>query len=148
MTLAECEALIERVCHDYNLGVPSIGDGRSRRRAAYRRFSHHILLPRWARTTRTVLHEVAHAIADGDGHGPIYARVFADLLVRYAGIDKETVKEHAKKHRVRMVPGTKAPKPIPPRRLGRIDAIRKRLLELESERSALQAEKNGLLRAA
>lgn len=53
-------------------------------------------LPRWAHNTPVVLHETAHAVvtyyseAGGyelAGHGPEFVRVYADFLVRYAGVD-------------------------------------------------------------
>jgi hypothetical protein len=64
---------------------PEVTDGRGRRHACGSRQV--IKLPRWARTRPIVLHECAHGLAP-DKHGPIFVRVYTELLVTFAGLDR------------------------------------------------------------
>jgi len=92
MTLAECQALVNKVWRSYfgpGPTPPEVKDGRGSRRALAGFF--HISLPRWARTRHSVLHEVTHSILDRScrydlaGHGPEFVRIYCELLVRYDG---------------------------------------------------------------
>lgn len=91
MTLAECQALVNRVWGRYGYGfAPKVTDGRGRRRGSGGRSR--IALPRRTRNRMYVLHEVAHSLVclhlkGVAAHGPEYARVLLGLLVEYAEID-------------------------------------------------------------
>jgi hypothetical protein len=65
---------------------PAVRDGRGRRRGYGSRRV--VKLPRPCRSPGFVLHEVAHAAAPRAGHGPDFARVLLDLLVRHEGVDR------------------------------------------------------------
>lgn len=70
---------------------PDIYDGRGCRKACGGAF--HLILPRWAHTATTTMHELGHAIVarrwtivGGEvrtGHGPTFVRVFCELLAYY-----------------------------------------------------------------
>lgn len=64
---------------------PRVLDGRGRRHAAGSREVIH--LPRWARRLPVVLHECAHGVAP-DRHGPLFVRVYVELLVAFAGLER------------------------------------------------------------
>ncbi len=64
---------------------PRVMDGRGRRHAAGSRQVVH--LPRWARRLPVVLHECAHGVAP-DRHGPLFVRVYVELLVALAGLER------------------------------------------------------------
>lgn len=103
MSLTDSITLIKRVWRDYGYGhpMPRVSDGRSRRNASGSCME--IKLPRWARSTHIVLHETAHAVLDAHDHvlwrrmagahqlsawhGPQFVRLYAELLVVYAGVD-------------------------------------------------------------
>ena len=89
LSLAQCEAYVARVWHDLRPGVapPAVKDGRGRRSGLGTPTE--IKLPKFARRPYYVLHEVAHAVnPGGEGHGPAFARVLLDLLVRYEGVER------------------------------------------------------------
>jgi hypothetical protein len=90
MSLAECQALVNRVWRRYGYGLPpEVTDGRGRRSGYGNR--HRIALPRVTRNIHYVLHEVAHSLVAQHlrgvaPHGPEYARVLLGLLEEYAGV--------------------------------------------------------------
>jgi hypothetical protein len=94
LSLEECHALMLRAWERYTSNgsrVPTIKDGRGRRRPCYRYDDHSIRLPKHARRPSQVLHETAHAIVRrklGEtvaSHGPEFMRLYMDLLERFAG---------------------------------------------------------------
>lgn len=90
-SLADCQGLVNRIWHDAGTGSrPEVRDGRGRRHACYCPSTHQIRLPRWSRSRMIVLHEIAHALLrrreDLAWHGPEFAGVYLDLLVRHAGV--------------------------------------------------------------
>lgn len=115
MSLDDCEALVRRVWSDYRLGEtpPVVTDGRGRRHAWGDR--HRIKLPIWARTTHVVLHEITHSLLpDMNSHGPAFARLFLELLVRYGDAGAKDVRAlgvHQRPRRVRFAPAESVPKP-------------------------------------
>lgn len=118
MALAECEALIHKVWRRHSprlhrgtteaaYNAPRVTDGRRARRAtgSYWRIS----LPRWSRQPPVVLHELAHALLTSvrcslAAHGPEFARVYIELLVRYCGRDRAELLASAKAARVKVAP--------------------------------------------
>ncbi len=116
MTLEDCQALADKISADYGVHPPTITDGRGRRRAAYKSWRRQIPLPKWARTVYYVCHEMAHALnrASEAVHGPAFARIQLDLLVRYGKAPRGEVKAmgvHQKPRRVRFVKTAACPKP-------------------------------------
>lgn len=115
LTLEECEELIARVWDDYRTGTgpPRVKDGRGTTAARGSRWT--INLPRWARTPRVVLHEVAHALGpEGAAHGPEFARLHLELLNRYEDVPVGPAKRigvHQKPRRVRFARAAACPKP-------------------------------------
>jgi hypothetical protein len=87
MTLAECSRLVERATRRYGVATPPIADGRGTRFA--KGSSWRISLPTWARNLAVVLHETAHCIDAArdvdDRHGPVFVRLYIQLLATYAG---------------------------------------------------------------
>jgi len=88
LDLQACAAVMERAWRDYWPGCPpQLRDGRGCRIA--RGGSLDIVLPRWARTERVVLHETTHALIDRAysrtcaAHGPEFVRLYVDLLATY-----------------------------------------------------------------
>lgn len=132
MALAECETLIDKAwrLHSPRLragstarafSVPKVTDGRRARNAtgSYRR----ITLPRWSRCLPVVLHELAHALMTSGiyrlaAHGPEFARVYIELLVRYCGRDRADLLASAKAARVKVAPWAPVKKMLMLRGLG------------------------------
>lgn len=115
LTLAECRAYIVRVWNDYRPGTepPRLSDGRGRRRACASRWE--IKIPVWARQPFTVLHEVAHSLTPVEGHGPVFARLYFELLVHYEGVGAKEARAmavHLKPRRVRFAESNAAPKRV------------------------------------
>ena len=106
LTLAQCEALVDRVyraCErpdpaNHEWSPPRVTDGRGRRHAAGSREV--IKLPRWARTRPIVLHECAHGMAS-DGHGPEFVAVYLDLLEHFASFERSYLERTLTEARVR-----------------------------------------------
>ena len=109
LTLAQCAELVARVWHDHlDSPAPRVTDGRARRTACYVYDDHEIRLPRWSRTTMIVLHEVAHGVLwatqpTAAGHGPEYARLYLEMLARYADVDVATAHWRGTRQRPRKV---------------------------------------------
>lgn len=141
MPLPECEALIRRVFRDYKplARPPRVKDGRGTKDAYGNSWV--INLPKWARTIPVILHEIAHALDPrGAWHGPEFARLMLDLLVKYAGIDREKamlIGITQKPRRVRFATTQRGiPQPVPAavRRIAKnIRSMRERLRALESD---------------
>ena len=115
MTLAACEALANKMRAVYGLGPVLVKDGRGTRRA--RAFGSSISLPSWARTNIIVLHETAHTIDawDNPSHGPVFMRIYIDLLTRSGvGTNRELTKS-AKATGIKVAPSTKSKSPMRPR---------------------------------
>lgn len=146
LSLAECDAICRRVCADYRINAPTLTDGRRRRSGVYHVYDNEIALPRFARNKTYLLHEIAHAIArQGPAHGPIFARVYVNLMVRYADADKKELLARCKKHRVKLAVNTKVPQATAPRKASRIRKIEERMRVLQTELNALDVERNTLL---
>ena len=115
LPLSECGDYIARVWNDYRPGTnpPELGDGRGRSHACGSRWS--IKLPVWARKPIVVLHEVAHALTPADRHGPLFARLFFELLTHYEKVPAAKIRSlavHQKPRRVRFAEAGSAPKPV------------------------------------
>lgn len=115
LTLAECETLINKVCNAYGMRTPKIKDGRGTKRA--RGGARFISLPVWSRCVGIVLHEVSHSILavrhqkEVAAHGPEFARLMLELVVRFGGHDRKDMVANAKKFKVKLAPRDKVPEP-------------------------------------
>jgi hypothetical protein len=98
LSISECQRLAARASLRYRSSIPRVTDGRGARSA--RGSSSKISLPRWARTAPVVLHEAAHAIDNfrgvNDEHGPIFVRLFIQLLATYLGQDEAALVRSAR----------------------------------------------------
>jgi hypothetical protein len=104
LTLAECEDMVRLVWKHYGRDgpMPAIKDGRGTRHA--RGGAQAISLPVWSRQPYIVLHETAHALVPvAPWHGRVFARVFADLLVRFGGVPRAEVFDAGRKQKPRRV---------------------------------------------
>jgi hypothetical protein len=97
LSLDQCRALVDQAYRwrekpgsDPSWQPPRVTDGRGRRHACGSREV--IKLPRWARTRAIVLHECAHGMAD-DQHGPKFVAVYVELLVEFAGLDAQGLRQ-------------------------------------------------------
>lgn len=109
MDLDEIRAVVKRIADEYDERCPNVYDGRARRSGC---FDGDIHLPRFARSLEYVLHEMAHCIARyarQAAHGPIFARVHYDLLVRYGPWSASEAKALARKCRVKFAKVVDAP---------------------------------------
>jgi putative metallohydrolase (TIGR04338 family) len=100
--------------------APEVADGRGTRRATGGYWE--ISIPRWARNSAVVLHELAHTIAIREhgahiaGHGWEYCGVFLKLVLYLMGRDAhDAFKASMKSHRVRFR-AKKARQPMSPER--------------------------------
>ena len=82
LTLDECKQLIEKASRFTKGPRPIVKDGRGCRKA--RGSAWHIVLPKWARTKWTVLHEYAHAVTTYN-HGPDFVKAYLKLVKRFIG---------------------------------------------------------------
>lgn len=90
-TVADCQRYVDAIvgsdwwtarCRRTRIVVD---DGRGRR-YAWARWDGKIVLPRWARTEETILHELAHHLAGLDAnHGPRYRGAHVALVRRFRG---------------------------------------------------------------
>lgn len=94
MTLKECQKFVDKVLarkyiqETYPWKLPIVvHDGRRRRNAAagFRHGNYAIMLPKWARNEFVILHEIAHHISRGNGHGPEFATCLLDLVRNVMG---------------------------------------------------------------
>jgi hypothetical protein len=60
-------------------------------RRAIAHHDHRITLPRASRNPWTILHEAAHRLTPGDGHGPRFVGVLIGLLARHHGQDAQAL---------------------------------------------------------
>ena len=106
LTLGECERFLSRVLTKAGVDTVTLGDGRGARWA--RGGSWKITLPVWARTRPVMLHEAAHSIAVqrgvSDRHGPIFVRIYLDLLVRHLHLSADELLRSARTARVKVAP--------------------------------------------
>lgn len=86
----------------------TIKDGRGRRNACAETIWHYprLKLPRWARSQRVVLHELAHVASDdGDlspSHGRKFCRAFLALVGRWMGSESQKeLRESFRRHNVK-----------------------------------------------
>jgi len=114
LSLDECRDLITKACRYYGKVVPVVKDGRG---TAYARgYSYEINLPRWARTTVTVLHEVAHSIhtkyrqGDEATHGKEFMRIFIDLLAHFKVGTRSELARSARAAGIKVAPIAASPK--------------------------------------
>jgi hypothetical protein len=98
-----------------------------------------------------VLHECAHGLAyyyAGPGeaeHGPIFVRVFLDLLVRFAGLPAETLHKSLRLDNIRVAPPDKCP--VPPEQLAKdLIEARERDARLHAQWQAANEERKRLER--
>jgi hypothetical protein len=63
--------------------------GRQRRPKAHS--NHRITLPKWATSHWVLLHELAHRLTPGDGHGPRFVGVLIGLGCRYLDLDAQSL---------------------------------------------------------
>jgi len=89
LTTAQCRALIRRVMRAYGCKMVSVRVGRG---FGSRGGADRITLSRQHHATPIVLHEAAHSICAQRGHhvqhGPIYARMYIELLSSYMHLNK------------------------------------------------------------
>ena len=105
MTLPECRKLINRVYKAFGFDeAPVVKDGRGRYHATGSTFL--VVLPRWARTKEVVLHEATHGLNPGwgGGHGPVFARLYIELLVRYCGYSRRRLGKTARAGGLKIAP--------------------------------------------
>ncbi len=69
---------------EFGVERPRLRTRKGDRKAVYHSRDHTIAIPEsdWALTEMVVLHEVAHSLTKGDGHGPHFRRVYAFLTSR------------------------------------------------------------------
>lgn len=148
LSLTECAAVVFWAWQQYGMtGTPRIADGRRRRSAAYL-YDGTITLPRIMRNERIVLHEAAHSIIDKKigrtsiaAHGPEFARVYTDLLVRRKLATASRVRAAAKTHRVRIARARAGlPRMAGRRATSRIARIREDIAEHEKAIAVLRGE--------
>lgn len=109
VSLQEIEDLGSRIWreHRFKGPAPRVKDGRGRRRAGGSYST--VTFPIWSRKLWIALHEYAHSITiqeygwSTESHGPTFARIYIDLLVRYAGGDLPTLLGSARGARLRVV---------------------------------------------
>ena len=132
--------------------LPYVKDGRRNRTA--KGCSLYIVIPRWARNSAVVLHELAHVITSREhqgvaAHGPEYCRVFLRLVQSMMGSEahdkfKDTMKELKIRHRLK-----KACKPISmERRLQLLETLAVARAKRMENRKRREATKNRQLYAA
>jgi hypothetical protein len=119
LTLDECKNLIKKVCQRYSKAIPYVSDGRGTSYA--RGGANRINLPKWARETIFVLHELAHSIQLVKGeqigndrpawHGAEFARLFIELLAWQKIAPKAELMKSARQHRIRIATAAACVKP-------------------------------------
>ena len=87
--------------------MPIIKDGRGTRKAKGGRKQ--ISLPPWSRTYGVVLHETAHCIIrrmgqhqEDGSHGPVFMRIYIELLTHFRKIDKSKLLKSAKADKIKV----------------------------------------------
>ncbi len=94
VTVEECQAYVDGVLASEwwrsrfpRVRAIRVTDGRGRRHAGAFVESARIALPKWARTERVLLHEIAHHAAPraAAAHGPEFARIYVELVREFRG---------------------------------------------------------------
>lgn len=145
LPLASCGEMVERAYSVYGrkwTGRVHDGGGRRSASGSYSRVS----LPKWSRTSDTVLHEAAHGIMqlrfDNDlaWHGPEFVRVWMNLLEAEGIVKAPVFRAAAKAARVKISPSTKYDR-VPARKVAERDKIVARInaarVELDAANHAL-----------
>jgi hypothetical protein len=107
LSLAQCQAFVDHVAAASGIEAPRVSDGRGRRSAAYTS-SHEIRIPVRYRTRRTLLHEMAHALAEAEvverepAHGPTFALIYLELLSTHLDLDLSALRESAREAGIRI----------------------------------------------
>lgn len=100
-----CASAVVRRRYPRAITPPTVTDGRSRRRGAYKAGWHEIAMPRHARTKWYLLHELAHALTYSRleaGHGWRFAECYLYLVRVYLGKGaEEKLRAQFKAHRVK-----------------------------------------------
>lgn len=105
MSLEDCKKMIERICGLYNIPVPTVSEGKWKRKAKGGQFE--ITLPKKYRDRISVIHEVCHTIEQNHAvrhetyetrqdHGAVFVRLVIDNLSRELGIKIEKLIKSAK----------------------------------------------------
>ncbi len=127
LTLGGCQQLLCEVWGEYlSSDAPLVTDGRGRRSACYAAEPHQVRLPRATRALFVVLHEAAHGILhqaapEAAHHGPEFARLYLNLLHRYAGIELSRARAlatHQRPRQVHFAPLADVPALLPAERRG------------------------------
>jgi hypothetical protein len=104
LTLEQCQALVDRVCQAYGQQPAIVKHGGERGYATGDVQT--IVLPQWAWSTGVVLHETAHTLAcrldHREGHGPLFLRIYLELLRRFGGCDEEALLASAAAERLQV----------------------------------------------
>ena len=120
MTLAECEALTNRIAKFYRIRPPWVTDGRGCRRALYFHNDNNIALPVWSRQPIVVCHEMAHSIVGKRfgrtaSHGREFVGVAMYLYKRYCKIDEAEMVRRANEMNIDFIsPRNCTPKKVNP----------------------------------
>ena len=134
MSLEECTALVKEAYALYGVRPPVVKDGRGRRIACGGLMF--IKLPKWARMNYVVLHECAHGLTmhlgGKEAHGPLFVRVYIELVSKLTGIKVSELYLNAKDCGVKIAPASGA-QPLKSR-------DQKERVRLELQRDALMAE--------
>jgi hypothetical protein len=105
MTTAECRALARRALLAYGCTMVSfrVASGRSSHGGPTR-----IRLARTHHVAAIVLHETAHSICAQRGnfvqHGPVFVRMFIELLATYMGLNKGELLRSARAYGLKVAP--------------------------------------------
>lgn len=85
--IASIQRYCDRICELEGASPVTVRQRRGSRAAHYERLGAVIAIPddRWARTEIVVLHELAHHLARGDGHGERFRGMFILLVREYIG---------------------------------------------------------------
>jgi hypothetical protein len=121
LSLEACRALVDAayrslepvLADEPGWSPPLVTDGRGRRHACGSRSV--IKLPRWARHPAVVLHECAHGVAP-DKHGPLFVRVYIDLLEGFMALDRADLERSLAAARIMVAPAASPPRATRPRR--------------------------------
>jgi hypothetical protein len=105
LTTPQCRALVRRVLRAYDCKMVSVrvGHGNGSRGGADR-----IILSRQHHVVPIVLHETAHSICAQRGnyvqHGPVFVRMFIELLASYMHLNKSELLRSARAYGLKVAP--------------------------------------------
>jgi hypothetical protein len=101
MTLAECRKLARQIMRRYHVAKPTIYVRQGRGSHSHAGAAGMHLTP-WDQRPLIVLHEAAHTIAArrgfADHHGPIFLRIFIELMASYFKVNKGDLIRDARRH--------------------------------------------------